>query len=287
MHSLPLEAIPKFVRTCMIVYAESAVTHRRSIVRGFMTVDQTENMHIVMTPDAETLPSRPNKHYQETTSGNAIMGVGHPEDKEWTMTISQKRSMFGPDARTVDIDDEGQRRGTAKGEKSRDDADVEPVHFWAMTPLLYQELLHRLHVKAVIDLTATDTFASVCIESGIPYLGICHTSQHVDSLKRRLTSVVFDKFTVEGNPLYKSQLAQTIHRATHGENEETADIGPAAKAKAKAKANAKATSKAKAKAMPKALAAAAAAAGYGDGDGDLEGEEEEEPDEDDGSGEDL
>ena len=246
-----------------------------------MTVDQTENMHIVMAPDAETLPSRSNKHYQGTTSGNAIMGVGHPEDKEWTMTISQKRSMFGPDARTVDNDDEGQRRGTSKGEKTRDDADVEPVHFWAMTPLLYQELIHRLHVKAVIDLTATDTFACVCIESGIPYLGICHTSQHVDSLKRRLTSVVLDKFTVEGNPLYKSQLAQTIHKATHGKNEENADSGPAANAKAKAK------SKAKAIAMPKALAAAAAAAGYGDGDGDLEGEEEEEPDEDDGSGEDL
>jgi len=72
MHSLPLEAIPKFVRTCMIVYAESAVTHRRSIVRGFMTVDQTENMHIVMLPDAETLPSRSNKR-----SGNHIRQRHH------------------------------------------------------------------------------------------------------------------------------------------------------------------------------------------------------------------
>ena len=101
MHCLTVEAIPKFVRTCTIVYAESAVTHRRSIVRGFMTVEQTENMHVVMSPDAETLPGRPNKHFQGTTSGNAIMGVGHPEEREWTMTVGQKKTLFGPDARTT------------------------------------------------------------------------------------------------------------------------------------------------------------------------------------------
>jgi hypothetical protein len=71
-----------------------------------MTVEQTENMHVVMSPEAETLPSRPNKHYQGTTSGNAIMGVGHPEDREWTLTVAQKKTLFGPDARTTAVDDE-------------------------------------------------------------------------------------------------------------------------------------------------------------------------------------
>ena len=82
MDCLTAEAIPKYARTRTIVYAETAITHRRSIVRGFMTVEQTENMHVVMSPEAETLPSRPNKHYQGTTSGNAIMGVGHPEERD-------------------------------------------------------------------------------------------------------------------------------------------------------------------------------------------------------------
>jgi hypothetical protein len=281
-----VEAIPKFVRTCTIVYAESAVTHRRSIVRGFMTVEQTENMHVVMSPDAETLPGRPNKHFQGTTSGNAIMGVGHPEEREWTMTVGQKKTLFGPDARTTDIDDEPRRPG--RGEKPRDDTDVEPVHFWAMTPLLYHEIVHRLQAKAVIDLTATDTFATVCVELGVPYLGICHTSSHVEALKRRLATVVFDKFTVEGNPLYKSQLAQTIHKATHPDGETGDDNQPAPKATAKAKSKAKAKAKSKAKAMPKALAAAAAAGGNSD-DADLDPEEEEPEEEDDldASGEDL
>ena len=174
-----------------------------------------------------------------------------------------------------------------KGEKPRNDTDIEPVHYWAMTPLLYHEVVHRLQAKAIIDLTATDTFATVCIELGIPYLGICHTSVHVDALKRRLATVVFDKFTVEGNPLYKSQLAQTIHRATQPDGENYDGDQPIPKAKAKAKASGKAKSKAKAKAMPKALASAAGADDDPDDD-NLDQDEEEQEDEDlDGSGEDL
>ena len=285
MDCLTAEAIPKYARTCTIVYAETAITHRRSIVRGFMTVEQTENMHVVMSPEAETLPSRPNKHYQGTTSGNAIMGVGHPEDREWTLTFAQKKTLFGPEARTTDVDDDPRKM---KGEKPRNDTDIEPVHYWAMTPLLYHEVVHRLQAKAIIDLTATDTFATVCVELGIPYLGICHTSVHVDALKRRLATVVFDKFTVEGNPLYKSQLAQTIHRATQPDGENDDGEQPVPKAKAKAKAKGKAKSKAKAKAMPKALAGAAGAGEEPDDDNlDPEDEEEQEEEDLDGSGEDL
>jgi hypothetical protein len=68
--------------------------------------------------------------------------------------------------------------------------------------------------KAIIDLTSTDGLAMTCIELGIPYLGICHTSNHVECLKARLTSAVFSKFLIEGNPLYKPQLAQTVSQAT-------------------------------------------------------------------------
>ena len=152
-----------------------------------MTVDQTENLHIVMSPDAMTSTGRPNKHYPGTTSGNAIMGVGSP-DSEWKLTVAQKRMLFGPDARTVDIDPDKSKLVV------RDESDLEPVNFWGMSNLLYEELIHRLQAKAVIDLTATDSFALTCIEVGIPYLGLCHTSHHVDHLKRRLSSSVFEKY---------------------------------------------------------------------------------------------
>ena len=273
------EAIPKQSRVCSIIYAEGAITHRRTIVRGFMTVDQTEYMHIVMAPEALISTGRPNKHYVGTTSGNAIMGVGSP-DGEWKMTVAQKRTLFGPEARTVDFDPDSHKAKLV----ARDDSDIEPVHFWGMTHLLYEEIIHRLQAKAIIDLTATDVFAMTCIEVGIPYLGLCLTSQHVDALKRRLSASVFEKFTIEGNPLYKAKLAQTVDKltTTTAENDDGGNPGPG-KAKSKAKSKAKAGKK-----PSKAIAAAADDQnGNAEGDGEpvVLGKTDDEDDDPDVSGE--
>jgi hypothetical protein len=92
--------------------------------------------------------------------------------------------------------------------------------------------------KAIIDLTATDGLALTCIDLGIPYLGICHTSNHVECLKSRLISAVFDMFTVEGSPLYKPQLAQTVIQATTAS---TGSMYTSAAAKVRAKSTAKRT----------------------------------------------
>jgi hypothetical protein len=244
-----------------------------------MTVDQTEHMHVVMSPDAEAMSARQNKHYAGTTCGNAIMGAAQPpdNDREWKMSIGQKKVLYGPEARTIDTEADNKSRLPP-----REDSDIEPVHFWAMTPLLYQEIIHRLMGKAVIDLTATDVFAMTCIEMGIPYLGICHTSNHVDCLKRRLTSAVFDKFTVEGSPLYKAPLAQTVNQATTASTGST-DTAVAPKAKARPKSKAKA--KPAAKRAPRAVVAATEADGA-DG-GEAAEEEDAEEEEADASGHDL
>jgi hypothetical protein len=238
---------------CSIIYAETAITHRRTIVRGFMTVDQTEHMHIVMSPDALTPPGRQNKHYLGTTAGNAIMGVGCP-DNEWKMTVAHKRMLFGPDARTVDFDPESQKAKLV----IRDDSDIEPVNFWGVTHLLYEEIIHRLQAKAVIDLTATDVFAMTCIEVGIPYLGLCLTSHHVDALKHRLTSLVFEKFTAEGNRLYKAKLAQTVDKLNTTADEPNdgsthTKSTPSKHASAKQTAKAKVAPKKASKAISKAV----------------------------------
>jgi hypothetical protein len=225
-----------------------------------MTVDQTEHMHIVMSPEALTSTGRPNKHYVGTTSGNTIFPVGNP-DNEWKLTVAQKRTLYGPDARTIDYDPDAHKAKLV----IRDDSAIEPVNFWGMTHLLYEEIIHRIQAKAVIDLTATDTFALTCIEVGIPYLGLCLTSHHVDLLKHRLSAAVFEKFTVENNPLYKAKLAQTVSKLnTTTENDDGGQSKKnAAKAKPKAKPRAKRT--------PKAIVAAAGEQtkdGEGDGEGD-------------------
>ena len=170
--------------------------------------------------------------------------IGPPIDheKEWKMTFAQKKLLYGPDGRTVDAEQPPPTINKSN-RTQREDSDVEPIHFRQLTSLMYQEIIHRLQGKAVIDLTATDTFALVCIELGIPYLCICHTGHHVDFIKRRLSSAVFNRFTTDNNPLYKTQLAQTVHKATTEIDPNTAN--PKAKAKSKAKAKAKAKPKAK------------------------------------------
>lgn len=265
------EALAKQSRVCSIIYAEGAVAHRKSVVRGFMTLDQTEHMHIMMSPEATTSTGRPNKHYTGTTSGNTIFPVGHP-DNEWKLTVSQKRTLYGPDARTVDYDPDAHKAKLV----ARDDSAIEPVNFWGMTHLLYEEIIHRLQAKAVIDLTATDTFALTCIEVGIPYMGICLTTHHVDLLKHRLSAAVFEKFSAENTPLYKAKLAQTVSKLNT--TTETTEGMPPKKGGAKSKAK----SKAKPKRTPKAIAAAAGEqTGNVDGEGGGEGNGDGGDDEDD------
>lgn len=262
------KVIPKQHRQCTIVYSESALTTNRQLVRGFMTVDQTELMHIVMAPSASAPQTRPNKHFQGSTSGNAIMGVG-ASDIEWRVSVGQKRAMYGPDARTIDYDPEVSKAKL----HVREDSDIEPMNYWSMPTLLYQEIVHRVQAKVVLDLTATDAFAITCLELGIPYFGLCLTTIHMESLRTRLTSLIFEKFSVEGNPLYKAKLAQTINSLNQSIISPTA-ITETADPKAKAKA------KGKGKAKAKALAAAAAAAAAGGADGEPDkGDDDLEPEE--------
>ncbi len=97
----------------------------------------------------------------------------------------------------------------------RNDATVEPVNFQALPLDLYEELLHQVgdHVPAVIDLTpATDTLALCCLQKGIPYLGICFSTQHVELLHERLEQCAFQLQHNSTSPLYKAGLALIMRK---------------------------------------------------------------------------
>eukprot|EP00973_Karenia_brevis_P039060 5394126-Karenia_brevis.AAC.1 len=90
--------------------------------------------------------------------------------------------------------------GTAAGDGSqkRTDKTVEPVTFHGSTHQVLEEILHQVasfgqrdvgqgSVKAVIDLTPGDgSLASVCLNHGIPYLGVTFNEFHRDMLTKRL-----------------------------------------------------------------------------------------------------
>ena len=63
----------------------------------------------------------------------------------------------------------------------------------------------------MIDLTPLDgTMATVCLEYGIPYLGIALTDFHRACLLQRLARTTFDAFTAPGNELYVPMLCQLM-----------------------------------------------------------------------------
>lgn len=88
----------------------------------------------------------------------------------------------------------------------------QPMHYESMLPQVYEELIHRVCAKAVIDLTSKDgVLATVCLLAGVPYLGLTFGSAHSDALKARLSKVMFNKFVDErATEHYKPKLAKLL-----------------------------------------------------------------------------
>jgi hypothetical protein len=219
------------------VYSEKALEARRAIgCRGFMTLQQIERIYFISAVNGGAsgeaqLGKRPNKHYLGTTTGNTITHVGLPKLRtQWHVDAAVKRGMWDPDARTVAKDPvDGSNEATEAGaddasvaeaaEKSEPSAVVEgdgtmvPISYWGSDMALYEELLHRLSAKVVIDLTALDgNLAMAAMKSGVPYLGVCQTHSHATALAGRLSATVFQQFLEEGGVHYKAKLAELLKK---------------------------------------------------------------------------
>jgi hypothetical protein len=200
-----------------LFYTEDAVRKMRLKARGFHSLEQTEKIHILMSPNTTMPAQRDNKHFKPgTTMGSALLNIGAPADKVmWKLTVVEKNQLYGKDARTQSTDD------AKSNYPVRNDGDIEPVNYWQMSPQLYEELLWRTNAKAVLDLCCcVDTLAVACLELGIMYAGVCFTPSGVALLKKRLEVVVFQKFLDESSPIYKPTLAQTVNKI-HGKEWES------------------------------------------------------------------
>lgn len=225
------------------MYSEEGLIKKLAANNKFMSLEQTEMIHICMSTGATDLPTRPNKHYSGSTAGCVLTGVDFPES-DWKLSYADKMKLYG-DNRTND------QQSLQSTSKSREH-DFEPVNYWAMSTKFYEELLHRLNSKAVLDLTCAAELAGVCVDLSIPYLGLCFNPDHAEYVKRRLWGVAFDSMATEGSAHYKSTLAQTVDRLKSGgsQPEEPQPSRPRPTGKAKAKAQGKAKAKAKAAGGP-------------------------------------
>ena len=112
--------------------------------------------------------SRPNRHYEGSTSGDSLYGVKKNSSFHWQPQLStdKKHRMLGG----FRFADQSRDRNVS----SRDSSGQEPISWASPDPLLVEELLHRFRPRVVYLLTgACPTVASVCLQMKIPVLVFC------------------------------------------------------------------------------------------------------------------
>ena len=205
-----LKPCPKTSKVLHTVYSEDGLVERRKALstvgqarsRGFMTLRQVEGVHFIAAADCAKLQQRSNRHFEGSSSGDALVAVGVPDMMKdgWLMTVAEKRILMGtsvePLAPTDTPGEDGStfeevEQSAAKRQR-RGDHETVPFNFMHMIPEVYDEIMHHTGAKAVVDLTASDgVLALTCLQAGTPYFGFCHNSLHVAALTRRLQSKVF------------------------------------------------------------------------------------------------
>ena len=213
-------AILRTVRTLNLVYTESSVAKRQKQARGFMTLGQLERAYLVSHEDLRNLAGRGNKHYDGTTTGDCLAGVERPpEGSEWRVSCKQKKAFLPASARTSSAPEAGEEQ-EAEVACPRSSEDREPMSFWSRDPKLYEELVHRLNAKAIVDLTSMDSVLPVvACRLSTPYFGFCQSRPHI-----YLQKAVFKLFLAEG-ALHKPKLAEAIGAEDADEPEDGEEDG--------------------------------------------------------------
>ena len=178
-----------------IVYSEDALTNQRegssgaSNTRGLMSLRQIEKIQLSFA----SLPKyekRRNKIFEGTTVGDLFNNVGCPDLENpkdtWRLSWKEKKPLLGQ-ASVMEL-----ARPGADGSDARSDDGIEPFNYQQRHPSVWQEVLYRFNVKAVVDLTASDgVLALVCCQERIPYVGLCNNALHASALQSRLNATVF------------------------------------------------------------------------------------------------
>lgn len=174
--------------------------------RGFMTLNQVEQVVMLSGGTVQHLGRRPNRFYAGSTLGNALLGVAAASLKSaWAMSIREKKELYGK-ARLVTSQDKG-----ASAPERSDDV-IEVFNFDLMTHQLWQEIYYRAQACAVIHLTAAEeTAALVAMHQGIQYCGCTFTAAHTQHLTRHLQVQIFKSFLTNGSPFFKPDLASVLN----------------------------------------------------------------------------
>ena len=232
----PLE---KSKKTLNLVYSEASLNSRRLQIRGYITLNQIERVHMVNSPASPCLKlaKRENKVFHGTTAGDVLYPVDYPAVADaWHTTLAIKKQVYGPNrlpATGYDSDHKLLKDVEEVGSKvKRTDFSKEPVTFFACSEEVFSELMHRTNAAAVIHLTPTDHACAVAaLNAKKPYLAVTMTADHSKILLRRIAQWIFEQTSTESNSMtgwYDAELATVMKKVSGGSPEK-----PKAKSKPK------------------------------------------------------
>jgi hypothetical protein len=180
-------------------------------------MDQTEKLYI-FCDSISSVPDRPRKFYPGTNRGRSWGFLAlDPIDALWHVPLDKKQAALGEAMRPCGGSGQGRRR---RDEEDEDDGAVlltEEVEERQLKPnnlvprtwhglprLFYEELLHVNQCQGVLDFTPGDGLMAIValqMKPGPMYCGWCHTEEHAQMLRARLTDEVLKCMQQEGNPL--------------------------------------------------------------------------------------
>ena len=197
----------------------------------------------------KVLPARKRLHFTDCSASNLVSVVGAVKFQQWSMAWTAqfgiKKLIMGPlwapvGGATPGVDpdvDEGASDyliaemtdddsgvieklpgadqptvGAGRLAKPiREDTNVEPVFFHAVSVETHEELLHGMCVEALVDSTpGAGTAALAAMRKRIPYFGVCLTDKHKELLQLRLEELCFQEMKKEDGPLHEPGLVSLL-----------------------------------------------------------------------------
>ena len=252
-------------QTLFVHISETTMEERRQRQKmtSALSVQSMECGHI-FTKDSVAAEFTTRKHFAGNSASNVIGPVSLiPEDSAWTLTVKDKREIYGkdnrvaPGGRTPGVDSQLAKALVRKPE------DLEPVFYFSFPWQFHEDVCSCLGARTITALTLGDgSMALAAMFLGKPFVGVALTEEHATGVRKHLASTVFKGFSTEGSPFYDARIASELAEAGLSKAHQTMAEENAAEAQAKAKAKAKAKAAA-AKAETKKRAAAAEAEGDG------------------------
>ena len=167
------------------------------------------------------------KHFEGSSASSSIGPVAYTKDEAaWVRTFKQKKDIHGkpnriaPGGRTPGVDSK------LAEQMRRKDTDREHVFFFTIPWEFYDDVFRCVGARTATGLTIGDGQMAIgSLMAGVPFVGVCLTEYHRESLRQHLANTVFKGFFTEDSPFFDARIANELKEAGLAKAKEAANGG--------------------------------------------------------------